>query len=89
MFKPTQDYIVVKPEQRERNSVIAMPDEDPCQGLVISVGPGKYLRGKRMPLDVKPGETVRFKYHETYQKFENEGTEYLVIREPDVEMVIE
>ena len=89
MIRPTQDYVVVKPQQRETGSIIALPVEEPCQGVVVAVGPGKPLRGKVMPLDVRVGETVRFKYHETYQRLREGDDEYLVIREPDIEFIIE
>lgn len=90
MLRPTQDYILVKPVPRVKSdTLIVVDDEQPCQGEVIAVGPGKEIRGRRQPLDVKPGETVRFKFHETYAQYVEDGVKYLLIREPDVEGVVE
>lgn len=90
MLRPTQDYILVRPIDRVKSSsLIVVEDEKPCEGVVMAVGPGKEVRGKRMPLDVKVGETVRFKYHTTYQDYREDGVDYLVIREPDVEGIVE
>lgn len=90
MLRPKQDYIVVKPLDRpQSDALIVVSDERPCRGEVISVGPGKEIKGKRFPLDVRAGETVRFKFHETYQKYEENGVTYLLIREPDIEFIEE
>ena len=66
---------------------IIIPDtakEKPQQGKVISVGAGKMDdKGKRIPLDVKAGDTILFgKY--SGQEIKLEGEEYLIMREDEV-----
>jgi len=50
---------------------------------VIAVGAGKIEKGKRVPLDVKPGDRILFgKY--TGNDITLEGEEYLILREEDI-----
>ena len=86
---PLNDRIVVQPEEAETKTAggILIPDtadkEKPMVGTVLNVGNGKYVEGKRQPLDVKPGDKILFgKYAGNNIKFE--GREYLIMREEDV-----
>lgn len=89
-LKPTRDYILVRPIARIKSDIVfVVSHEDACQGEVVAVGPGIPHKGKPRPLDVKVGDWVRFKFHETYQKYTEGSVEYLLIREPDVEFIME
>ena len=85
---PLHDRILVKriEEKETVKGGIIVPDtakEKPQEGEVFAVGPGKLHEGKRVPLDVEPGDRVLFaKYGGTDIKFEDE--EYLILREDEV-----
>ncbi|MCF7812248.1 co-chaperone GroES [Candidatus Gracilibacteria bacterium] len=77
---PLHDNVIVKPieEEQKTKSGIVIPEtaskEKPMRGKVLSVGPGKFdENGKRLPIDVKEGDTVIFtKYSPTEIKIDNE-----------------
>ena len=88
-YKPLGDRIVIKPVDRDEVTVggIVLPDtvqERPQEGEVIAVGPGRVSDdGKRIELEGKVGDIVIYsKYAGT--ELEDEGVEYLVLRESDL-----
>ena len=88
-LEPLGDRIVVKAvEQEEKTrSGIYIPDsakERPQEGKVIAVGPGRLDDdGKRVPMDLKKGDTVIYsKFGGT--EYEEDGEEYLIMKEADV-----
>ena len=92
--RPLHDRIIVQrlEEEEQRVGGIIIPDtakEKPQQGRVIAAGNGKTTdEGKRMPLDVKAGDTILFgKY--SGQEIKLDGEEYLIMREDEVLAVIE
>ena len=92
--RPLHDRIIVQrlEEEEQRVGGIIIPDtakEKPQQGRVIAAGNGKTTdEGKRLPLDVKAGDTILFgKYSGQEIKFD--GNEYLIMREDEVLAVIE
>jgi len=87
--RPLHDRIIVQriEEGEQKVGGIIIPDsakEKPQQGRIIAVGNGKAKDdGKRVPLDVKSGDTILFgKYSGTEVKID--GTEYVVMREDDI-----
>ena len=55
----------------------------PTQGEVIAVGPGRFEKGERVPVDLKVGDQVIYgKYSGTNYTFE--GQEYVIIKASDV-----
>jgi chaperonin GroES len=94
-IKPLEDRIVVKPLDAEQTTAsgLVIPDtakEKPQEGEVLSVGPGRFddAGAKRIPLDVKVGDTVLYsKYGGTEVKYS--GQEYLILSARDVLAVIE
>src|SRR6476660_7976041 len=93
-IRPLHDRILIKrmEEQEQKIGGIIIPDtakEKPQQGKVIAVGNGKAKDdGKRIPLDVKSGDTILFgKY--SGQEIKLDGEEYLIMREDEVLAVIE
>ena len=93
-IRPLHDRIIVQriDEGEQKVGGIIVPDsakEKPQQGKVIAAGNGKSKDdGKRVPLDVKPGDSIQFgKY--SGQEIKLEGNEYLIMREDDVLGVVE
>ena len=92
--RPLHDRIIVQriDEGEQKIGGIIIPDsakEKPQQGKVISAGDGKVKDdGKRIPLDVKAGDTILFgKY--SGQEIKLDGEEYLIMREDEVLAVLE
>ena len=92
--RPLHDRIIVQriEEGEQKIGGIIIPDtakEKPQQGKVIAVGTGKVKDdGKRIPLDVKAGDTILFgKY--SGQEIKLDGEEYLIMREDEVLAVID
>ncbi len=88
-LQPLGDRIVVKAVEQETQtkSGIYIPDsakERPQEGSVIAVGPGKVNDdGTRAVMDVVVGDTIIYsKFAGT--EFEEDGEEFLVMRETDV-----
>jgi chaperonin GroES len=88
-LQPMADRVLVKPMEKEEKtkSGIYLPDtakEKPQEGKVLAVGPGKMSdEGKRIPLDVKVGDTVVYaKYGGTEIKIDDE--DLIILRESDI-----
>ncbi len=92
--RPLHDRILVEriEEGEQRVGGIIIPDtakEKPQQGKVVAVGSGKVKDdGKRVPLDVKEGDTILFgKY--SGQEIKVDGQEFLIMREDEVLAVLD
>ena len=92
--RPLHDRIIVQriEEGEQKVGGIIIPDtakEKPQQGRIIAAGNGKAKDdGKRIPLDVKSGDTILFgKY--SGQEIKIDGEEYLIMREDEVLAVVE
>ena len=88
-IKPLGNRVVVEPiEQEELTSGgIVLPEtakEKPQKGTVLAIGPGdRDDDGKRIPMDVKEGDTVLFaKYSGT--EFKLDDKKVLILRESDL-----
>ena len=88
-LEPLGDRIVVKAvdQDQKTKSGIYIPDsakERPQEGKVIAVGPGRLDDdGKRVPMDLAKGDTIIYsKFAGT--AFEEDGEEYLIMKEADV-----
>jgi len=96
-IKPLGDRLVVGPLEKEQETFaggqLVLPDtakEKPQQGKVLAVGPGRLDEdGKRIPMEVKVGDTIVYaKYSGTSFKTED-GKEILFMRESDVLAILE
>jgi chaperonin GroES len=91
-FRPLHDRVAVEPiEQEEKSAGGIIPDtakEKPMQGKVVAVGEGaKGEDGKKVPLDVKEGDTVLYgKWSGT--EVTVDGQTLLIMRESDVMGVV-
>ncbi len=91
--KPLGDRVVVLPteEAEQMRGGLYIPDtakEKPQQGEVVAVGPGRYEKGERVPMELAEGQTVLYgKYSGTEVTFDNE--QYLILKESDVLAIID
>ena len=85
---PLEDRVVIAPaeESESMRGGLYIPDtakEKPTQGEVTAVGPGRFEKGARVPVDVKVGDLVIYgKYSGTPYTFD--GDEYVIIKASDV-----
>jgi len=92
---PLGDRIVVKPSEKggekKLASGIIIPEtvdkEKPMQGTVTAVGAGKYEDGKRVPMQVKVGDTVLFSKY-GYDEVKIDGEDYYILQESSVLAVV-
>ncbi len=92
--RPLRDRLIVRriEEEAKTKGGIIIPDsakEKPQEGEVVAVGSGRISEeGKVTPLDIKAGDKVLFsKYGGTEIKID--GEEYLILREDDIQAVVE
>ena len=92
--RPLHDRLIIRriEEGEQKVGGIIIPDsakEKPQQGEVIAAGNGKSKDdGKRVPLDVKAGDTILFgKY--SGQEIKLDGQDYLIMREDEVLAVVD
>jgi len=89
---PLSDRVVVKAseETEQMRGGLFIPDtakEKPQQGEIIAVGPGRYEKDVRVPMELKVGDKVLYgKYSGTEVTIDN--NQYLILRESDVLAVI-
>ena len=91
-IKPLADRVVVKAsdEAEQMRGGLFIPDtakEKPQQGEIIAVGPGRYEKNVRVPMELKVGDKVLYgKYSGSEVTIDTE--QYLILRESDVLAVI-
>jgi len=92
--RPLHDRVLVKriEEKEVVKGGIIIPDtakEKPMEGEIVAVGAGKIGDdGKRMAMDVKPGDRVLFgKYAGTEIKIDD--VDYVIMREEEVLAVLD
>ena len=89
---PLADRVVVMAleETESMRGGLYIPDtakEKPQQGEIVAVGPGRFEKDKRVPMEVKVGDKVLYgKYSGTEVTIE--GDQYLILRESDVLAII-
>ncbi len=89
---PLADRVMVKAleETEQMRGGLFIPDtakEKPQQGEIIAVGPGRYEKNVRVPMELKTGDRVLYgKYSGSEVTIDNE--QYLILRESDVLAVI-
>ncbi len=89
---PLADRVVVRAleETEQMRGGLFIPDtakEKPMQGEILAVGPGRFEKDKRVPMELKVGDKVLYgKYSGTEVTIE--GDQLLILRESDVLAVI-
>lgn len=85
---PLADRVAIRPleETETMRGGLYIPDtakEKPQQGEIVAVGPGRYEKGERIPLEIKVGDRVLYgKYSGSEVKIDDEDV--LIIKESDV-----
>lgn len=93
-IRPLHDRLIVKrlDEEQTTKGGIIIPDtakEKPQEGEVLAVGNGKILEnGNTVPLEVKIGDRVLFSKY-SGNEIKVEGDEYLIMREDDIQAIVE
>lgn len=86
--QPLEDRVVIRAsdEAEQMRGGLYIPDtarEKPTQGEVVAVGPGRFEKGERVPMDLQVGDKVLYgKYSGT--AFTVEGEEVIIIKASDV-----
>ena len=89
---PLADRVVVKAleDTEQMRGGLFIPDtakEKPQQGEIIAVGPGRFEKDVRVPMELKVGDKVLYgKYSGTEVTLDDD--QYLILRESDVLAVI-
>ena len=89
---PLSDRVMIKASEdtEQMRGGLFIPDtakEKPQQGEIIAVGPGRYEKNVRVPMELKVGDKVLYgKYSGTEVTIE--GDQYLILRESDVLAII-
>ena len=90
--QPLEDRVVVRPleDTAPMRGGLYVPDtakEKPQQGEIIAVGPGRFEKGERVPMELEQGQKVLYgKYSGAEVMLD--GEEVLIIKESDVLAVI-
>lgn len=94
-IKPLSDYILIEPlkEEEKTKSGIIIPQtadkEQPQEGKVIAVGPGKILKsGERSKMEVKVGDKVLFRKYGP-DEIKVDDKEYLIAKQEDILAILE
>lgn len=89
MLKMLRDRILVQPIVRQLSAVLVVKNTERTNlGTVVAVGPGKEVKGRIHPLDVKVGDTVRYGEF-TFPVYREGGVTYQILQEADVAAVVE
>ena len=92
-IKPLGERVVIKKLEAEQTtkSGILLPDsakEIPEGAVVVAVGPGAVVDGKRVEMEVKVGDKVLYsKYAGTEVKLSDE--EYIILKQEDILAIFE
>ena len=85
---PLEDRVVIEPSEdgETMRGGLYIPDtakEKPTQGTIVAVGPGRFEKGERIPMELKTGDKVLYgKYSGT--PFTIDGTEVMILKASDV-----
>lgn len=91
-IEPLADRVVVRPieDTEQMRGGLYVPDtakEKPQQGEIIAVGPGRFEKSVRVPMELKQGQKVLFAKY-TGAEVTVDDEEVLIIKESDVLAVI-
>ena len=90
--QPLGDRVVLRPEEKgeQMRGGLHLPviaKEKLRHGEVVAVGPGRYEKGERVPMELSAGQTVLYeKFNGTMVTLDEE--KYLIIQESDVLAIV-
>lgn len=93
MIKPLGDRVVLKrleAEETTKSGIVltGASKEKPQEAEVIAVGPGGFIEGNKVEMEVKVGDKVLFsKYAGTEIKYA--GEEVIVVKQSDILAIVE
>ena len=81
MLTMLRDRVLVKPIIRSLSAIIEVKNTEKFNlGTVIAVGPGGYDKnGNRLPMDVRPGDTVRYGEF-VFPEYREGGSTYTILQ---------
>ncbi len=93
MIRPVNDFILIKPQLdgKSKGGIILVETDKaqrPDKGVILDVGPGKYVNGVLEPMRLKKGQVVMFQQYPAYDFTEN-GHKVTLVRELQVVAVVE
>lgn len=92
-IKPLGERVVIKKLEAEETTksgivLTGSAKEKPQEALVVAVGPGALVDGKRVEMEVKVGDKVLYsKYAGTEVKVS--GEEYTILKQEDILAIVE
>ncbi|MBC8059222.1 MAG: co-chaperone GroES [Clostridiaceae bacterium] len=92
-IKPLGDRVLIKKLEAEETtkSGIVLPGtakEKPQEAEIIAVGPGGFVDGKEVKMEVKVGDKVLFSKY-SGNEIKVDGQEYTILKQDDILAVVE
>ena len=92
-IKPLGDRLLIKKLEAEETtkSGIVLPGtakEKPQEAEIIAVGPGGFVEGKEVKMEVKVGDKVLFSKY-SGNEIKVNGEEYIILKQDDILAVVE
>ena len=91
-IKPLGDRVLIKKLEAEETtkSGIVLPGtakEKPQEAEIIAVGPGGFVDGKEVKMEVKVGDRVLFSKY-SGNEIKVDGKEYIILKQDDILAVV-
>ncbi len=86
--RPLTNRVVLRPIEEAQQTrgglhIPAMAKDKPQHGEVMAVGPGRYVKGERVPMELSAGQAVLYGKYAGTEVTVNNG-KYLIIEESEV-----
>lgn len=87
-FEPLHDWVLLKFEEREQQTaggiiISETAKQDNQRGVVLAVGPERFVNGKNLDMSVSPGDRVLFSSYAAME-LEINGEKFGLLRDRDV-----
>ena len=92
-IKPLFDRVVIEPidaEEKTKSGIVllAKDQEKPQMAAVVAVGPGGFVDGKEVKMEVKVGDRVLCSNY-AGSEFKVDGKEVTILRQSDILAIVE
>ena len=92
-IKPLFDRVVIEPidaEEKNKSGIVllAKDQEKPQMAAVVAVGPGGFVDGKEVKMEVKVGDRVLCSKY-AGSEFKVDGKEVTILRQSDILAIVE